>query len=141
MIDQVTVFLENSEGRLAAMCRCLADANVNMKALTIAESSDFGLVRIVCADPQDAVAALNEGDFRASTTKVSAIAVPDRAGGLADLMNVLDDMDLNIEYGYCFIMGDSAVDVFKINGDADAATAAFKLEESGFKVLKQADLA
>ncbi len=141
MIKQVTVFLENSEGRLGAMCRCLGDANVDMKALTIAETSDYGLVRVIASNPDEAVAALKNDGFHATLTNVSAIEVPNRPGGLADLLDKLADLDLNIEYGYCFSVGtDRAVDVFKIDGAARAAEATFALEAAGFKILKQEDL-
>lgn len=141
MISQITVFLENSEGRLAKLTRAIADAGVNMKALTIAETTDYGLVRIIVDDTEKCLAALKEADFRANKTQVSAIEVPNTPGGLADLLQILDDMDLNIEYGYCFSSnGGKAVDVLKIKGDADASRAAFRMEEAGFHVLTQNDL-
>ena len=96
MIKQVTVFLENTKGRLAALTRALADANVNMEALTIAETSDYGLVRIICDKPDEAVAALDGAGFRAITTEVIAVVVPNRPGGLADLLEKLDALK-NIE--------------------------------------------
>ena len=102
MIDQITVFLENAEGRLSALCRTLAEANVNMSALTIADTADYGVVRIICDDPALALDALNAADYRAVATKVSAIAVPNEAGGLSKLLDTLDALNLNIEYGYCF---------------------------------------
>ena len=112
MVKQITVFLENSEGRLSALCRCLGDAGVSMKALTIAETSEYGLIRIIADDPQNCVKVLTDGGFHASLTDVTAIEVPNRAGGLADLLDKLADLDLNIEYGYCFSTeADRAVDV------------------------------
>jgi hypothetical protein len=141
MIDQITVFLENAEGRLAALCRTLSDAGLNMSALTIADTADYGVVRIICDNPEKAIKALGAADFRAVVTKVSAIQVPNRPGGLSDLLGVLDELDLNIEYGYCFsLKGETAVDVFKIRGAAEQAAAVFKLEEAGFKVLTSDDL-
>lgn len=142
MVDQITVFLENSEGRLLALCRCLGRAGVDMRALTIAETSDYGLVRIICNDVDAAMEALGEGGFSATKTKVAAIAVPNRPGGLSELLEVLDGLGLNIEYGYCFSTeAGQAVDVFKIHGGAQAAEAAFALEAAGFKVLSSEDLA
>ena len=136
MIDQITVFLENSEGRLAALTRCLGDAGVNMSALTIAETSEYGLARLIVDDPEAVMKALSDGGFRATLTKVSAIEVPNEPGSLAKLLDVLDELNLNIEYGYCFSAGeDKAIDVFKINGDAKAAEAQFALEAAGFKLL------
>jgi hypothetical protein len=142
MIKQITVFLENTEGRLAALTHTLRRANVNMHALTISETSDYGLVRIICDDPDAALAALRAEDFRATETNVSAIEVPNRPGGLDDLLDALASLNMNIEYGYCFSSkGDKAVDVFKISGHAHTAEATFKLEEAGFKALRQEDLA
>lgn len=141
MVKQITVFLENSEGRLSALCRCLGDAGVSMKALTIAETSEYGLIRIIADDPQNCVKVLTDGGFHASLADVTAIEVPNRAGGLADLLDKLADLDLNIEYGYCFSTeADRAVDVLKIKGGAKAAEAVFALEAAGFRVLKQDEL-
>ena len=142
MIDQLTVFLENSEGRLAALCRTLADANVNMQALTIADTTDYGVVRIICDEPARALEVLDNADFRAVSTKVSAIGVPNRPGGLAELLATLDELNLNIEYGYCFsLKDDTAVDVLKIKAPEDAENAAEALKAAGFKVLEQSDIA
>ena len=142
MIDQITVFLENSEGRLAALTRTLADADVSMSALTIADTTDYGVVRIICDKPETALQALNGAGYRAVATKVSAIQVPNRSGGLADLLETLDSLSLNIEYGYCFsYKGEYAVDVLKIRGEAQSAEAAAAIEAAGFKLLAQDDIA
>lgn len=141
MIDQITVFLENSEGRLAALCRTLADAQVSMSALTIADTTDYGVVRIICDDPAKALEVLNAADYRAVATKVSAIEVPNRPGGLADLLDTLESLELNIEYGYCFsVNGEKAVDVLKIRGEAQTGYAAKAIEDAGFKLLTQQDV-
>ena len=142
MIDQLTVLLENSEGRLAKLARSIAEAGINMQALTIADTADYGVVRIICSDALGAKRALEAEGYSAMVTKVSAIQIPNRPGGLADLLEVLDDLDIPVEYGYCFSSkGDKAVDVFKISGHAHTAEATFKLEEAGFKALRQEDLA
>lgn len=141
MIKQLTVFLENTQGRLAALCRCLGDAGVNMQALTIADTRDYGLVRIICDDPDRAAEALEKNDFRAYVKEVSAIQAPNRPGGLADLLETLQDLGLNIEYGYCFSTTEEhATEVLKIANEEDAAEASAKLEAAGFKVLTQEDL-
>jgi hypothetical protein len=141
MIDQLTVFLENSEGRLAKLCRAIADAGIDMKALTIADTPEYGVVRIICDEPERARDYLDEKGYRAMVTKVAAIEVPNRPGGLADLLGVLDDLDIPVEYGYCFsTAGDRAVDILKIRVPSEASKAVFKLEESGFRVLTAADL-
>ena len=138
MIKQITVFLENEKGRLASVTRCLADADVSMQALTIAETTEYGLVRIICDKTDAALEALKVGDYRAIATDVVAIQVPNEAGGLAKLLEALDGLNLNIEYGYCFSSNnDTAIDILKIKG-AEEAVAAIK--EAGFKVLSQEDL-
>ena len=142
MINQITVFLENSEGRLAALCRTLADADINMHSLVIADTTDYGVVRIICDDPDRAIEVLDRADYRAISTKVAAIGVPNEPGGLAKLLDILDELDQNIEYGYCFsINGNMAADVLKISGAKEASEAAKAIEAAGFKLLTQADLA
>ena len=141
MIDQLTAFLENTEGRLAKLCRALADADVNMKALTIADTAEYGVVRIICDDPARARDELQEKGWRAMVTKVAAIEVANRPGGLADLLGVLDDLDIPVEYGYCFsTKGDRAVDILKVKVSSEADRAVQKLEEAGFRVLTQSEV-
>lgn len=141
MIDQITVFLENAEGRLASLCRTLGDANINMQALTIADTTDFGIVRIIADDPERAVDVLNQNDYRAAITKVSAIAVPNSSGGLAGLLETLDSLKLNIEYGYCFnLHSDTAVDVLKIKGVNKTEEAVAAIEAAGYRILSQSDI-
>ena len=142
MIDQITVFLENEKGRLNALCRALADAGVDMSALTIADTTDYGVVRIICDDPARALEVLEAADFRAVATKVSAIEVPNEPGGLARLLDTLESLQLNIEYGYCFsVGGEKAVDVLKIRGAKETDEAAHALEAAGFRLLALEDLA
>ena len=98
MIDQITVFLENKRGRIASLCRTLGDANINMAALSVADTTEYGIVRIICSDTEAALSALDAGGYRAIKTKVMAIAVPHHPGGAADLLEKLDDLDVDIEY-------------------------------------------
>jgi hypothetical protein len=138
MLDQVTVFLENDKGRLSALTRVLSDADINMYALTIAETSDYGLVRIVCNKPEEAVKALRAADMRASVTEVVAVTVPNRPGGLAELLQKFEELDLNIDYGYCFsVAGEEAVDVLK---GSDAKRASEALAAAGYRLVTSEDL-
>ncbi len=133
MIEQLTVFLENTEGRLSALCRSLADAGIDMSALTIAEVADYGVVRIICSDPERAVDVLDEKGFRAMDTRVLAIEVPNKPGGLADLLETLGKLGVNIEYGYCFsIDSNRAVDVLKVS---DPQAAAKAVQDAGYKLF------
>ena len=141
MVDQITVFLENDKGRLASLTRTMADANINMSALSIADTADYGLVRIICADSAAAREVLEKAGYSATTSKVAAIAVPDRPGGMAELLEAMDALDVNIEYGYCFShQGENAVMALKVADSAAAAKAVWTLEGAGFKVLSQEDL-
>ena len=138
MIEQLTVFLENSEGRLSALCRAIADAGIDMSALTIAEVADYGVVRIICSEPERAAKLLDDAGFRAMTTQVVAVEVPNRPGGLADLLEALSALKVNIEYGYCFsINAERAIDVLKVN---DAQTAAKAIEQAGYRLVKLDEL-
>jgi hypothetical protein len=138
MIDQLSVFLENKAGRLAELCRTLGDAGINMHALMVADTSDFGVVRIICDTPRDAEALLGERGFGASIARVVAVEIPDSPGGLADVLEALDAAGSNVEYTYCFVepSGDAAVDVFKI--DDEGAEEA--LVAAGFRVLAAEEL-
>jgi hypothetical protein len=138
MIEQVSVFLENTAGRLAKLCRALGDAQINMHALMVADTSDFGVVRIICDNPEHAKALLDQQGFGASLTDVIAVELPDRPGALADALEVLDATGINVEYAYCFETptGPGATDVLKV----DDPRAEAILVGAGFRSLGPADL-
>lgn len=138
MVDQVSVFLENTSGRLAKLTRALGDAGIDMHALMVADTSDFGVVRIICDNPARAEKVLEGLGFGSTLTQVVAVEVPDRPGGLADVLETLDGAGVNVEYAYCFVKatGRTAVDVLKT--DDPGAEAA--LVGAGFHVLTPADL-
>lgn len=132
MISQLTVFLTNEKGRLSAACRTLADADINLKALFIADTRDFGIVRIFCDTPARAQQALADAGFRATLTPVVAVRVDDAPGTLASLLEFCQEQDMNIEYGYCFSTNTGyAIDVLKVEQD-DAEAC---IIEAGFTVL------
>ena len=138
MISQLTVFLTNEPGRLAAATGTLAEAGINMKALFIADTADFGILRIFCDTPEAAVEALTQAGFRATLTPVIAVQVADKPGTLAELLSFCQGASMNIEYGYCFCDTDgTAIDVLKIEGEAQAEAT---LAEAGFTVLAPEDV-
>ncbi|MBO4365491.1 MAG: amino acid-binding protein [Eggerthellaceae bacterium] len=140
MIDQITVFLENKEGRLAALCRAMGDAGINMHALTIADTTDYGVVRVIADRPATAVKALAEAGYRASIAKVSAIAIPNEPGALAGLLELFDANNIDIQYGYCMSMADGqVVDILKVTG-AEEAAKSMDIEAAGYKILQPADV-
>lgn len=133
MIDQITVFLENKQGRLADLCRTMADAGVNMRALSIAETSDYGVVRIIADDTAAALAALKDRGFAGNVAKVTAVELPNEPGALARLLELLDAHGYDVHYGYCFSVGDGkAIDVLKIHRAEEAAEV---IEEAGYRLL------
>lgn len=140
MIEQVTIFLENKTGHLAALCRAIGDAGVNMHALTIADSVDFGIVRVICDRPNATAAALNEAGYRASVAKVSAIALNDCPGSLADLLELFDQQGIDIKYGYCMNMANGrVVDILKITG-AEEAAKSIAIRDAGFTIMNPEDI-
>lgn len=138
MIEQLTVFLENEKGRLAAACRAVSDAGINMHALNLADTADFGVVRMLCDTPNAAAEALKAQGWRAAVTPVLGVRVPNVPGGLASLLEFFDEQNVNVEYGYCFsINDDTAVDVLKVDGDAGIEQ---KLTAAGFKPVRPEDV-
>ena len=136
MISQLTVFLENEKGRLAAACRAVSKAGVNLHALNLADTADFGVARMLCDTPEAAAEALREAGYRATVTPVLAVRVPNTPGGLAVLF--LDEQGVNVEYGYCFsVSAESAVDVLKIDGGEGVEAS---LAEAGFAPVRPEDV-
>lgn len=138
MIDQLSVFLENKTGRLAELTRALGDAGINMRALMVADTAEFGVVRIICDRPNEARRVLEEQGFSVTITPVIAAEVPDRPGGLADVLETLGKSGVNVEYAYCFVepSGNAAVDVLKV----DAPGADDALRAAGMTVLEAPEL-
>lgn len=136
MIDQLTVFLTNESGRLAAMCKAIGNAGIQMHALLVADTTDYGIVRIVCDNPERALSTLTTEGFSACLTKVVAVDVPNVPGGLAQVLEALDSANLNIEYSYCFAGQNNQASVV-IKTDEHAVSA---LEAAGFNVLHPSDL-
>lgn len=138
MVEQLSVFLENTAGRLAELARALGDAGINMRALMVADTEEFGVVRIICDHPRSAIQSLADAGFGASLTPVVAVEIPDRPGGLADVLEALGAAGMNVEYAYAFVepSGDAAVDIFKV----DASGAGEALSSAGFRVLEAAEL-
>jgi hypothetical protein len=137
MIEQLSVFLENEKGRLAKMCRVLGDGGFNMHALVVADTSEYGVARVICDRPHAARRALEGSGFAVSVTKVIAVEIPDQPGGLADILERLDAAGVNVEYLYCYVRPDAAaaVDIFRVE-DPDAAKAA--LENAGISLVRAA---
>ena len=115
-VKQISIFLENKSGRLAKVSRTLGDRAINIRALSIADTTDFGILRLIVSDPEQAVTSLKNEGFTVSATDVIAVQVPDHPGGLADILGELESTGINIEYMYAFVGKtlDDAVVVFRV---------------------------
>lgn len=100
---QLSIFLENAKGRLAEVISLLAEFKVNMRALSLADTKDYGVLRIIVEDPEGTAVKLRERKVVVSLTPVWVLKVPDRSGGLADLLNQLVQQDVEVEYMYAFV--------------------------------------
>ena len=136
---QISVFLENKSGRLAELTSALSKASVNIRALSLAETIDYGVLRLIVDRPAAARKALGEAGFTVTETEVVAVEMPDRPGGLADIVNLVTQSNLNIEYLYAFVgqRGENAVVIFRID-DVKAAVAA--LQQGGARILSADEL-
>ncbi len=136
---QISVFLENKSGRLAEVTRSLANAGVNVRALSLAETIDYGVLRLIVDKPHDAKTALTKAGFTVNETEVIAVEMPDRPGGLADVVDLLTRSGINVEYLYAFVgqRGENAIVIFRIDA-AEQAIAA--LRAGGAHVLSEAEL-
>ena len=138
-IRQISIFLENKPGQLSAICRDLADAAINIVTLSLADTADFGIARLIVDDHEKAKAVLAERGHVVNVREVIGVCVPDRPGGMAEVMSVLDSADVNVEYSYAFAFhkGEKAVLVFRFS-DNDKAEAALK--KAGFTTLGEEEI-
>jgi len=126
-VKQISVFLENKKGRLAEVTGILASAGINIRALSLADMADFGVLRLIVNDRPRCLRILREHDLVAQETDVIAVEMEDRPGGLHRVVEILEKADINIEYMYAFFekSAANAVVVFKID-DSDSALAALR---------------
>ncbi|MFA5866698.1 MAG: ACT domain-containing protein [Actinomycetota bacterium] len=138
-VKQISVFLENRSGRLYELCDELGKAGINMRALSIGEAADFGIVRMIVNDPAAARKMLADAGFTVAETDVLAVEIPDVPGGLAKVLGALKDKGINVEYAYAFVArsGDKAIVSMRVE-DVDAAE--FALTAAGYTLLDAAQL-
>ena len=134
MVKQISVFIENKKGRLAELTRHLRDHGIDLKALSIADTTHFGILRCIVNDPNTAIAVIREAGFTANITEVLAVEVPDVPGGLAGILDHLVEEDISVEYLYSFVHthNDSALILFRVE---DPEKAAKVLASKGATVL------
>ncbi|MCK4397693.1 MAG: ACT domain-containing protein [Methanophagales archaeon] len=138
-IKQISIFVENKPGRMAGVAKALGDAGVNIRALTIAEAGDFGVVRMVVDDTERGYTALRENGFMVSETDVLAVEIKDVPGGLYEIANSLGMNNVNVEYAYAFVMA-KAVRAMLILRVDDVKGAAEVLNEAGVRVATREEI-
>ncbi len=138
-VTQLSVFMENKPGHLQNVLKILADANINIATLTIAETSDFGILRMIVNDADRARAVLQDARITSSTTEVLAIELDDKPGSLFRAIDAFARNNLNIEYMYAFTQkrGDRAVMIFRFD-DIEAAKRV--LSQEGYQIVKNIDI-
>lgn len=138
-IQQLSVFVENKGGRLAEITKVLAEADIDIRAISIADTSDFGILRLIVDRPDEAVKALKEANMTVSLTSVIAIGITDKPGEFAKAMKVLADENIVIEYMYAFISRDKgrAFVILRVNDEEQAVQA---LTGAGIMILSSEEI-
>ena len=139
MVKQISVFLENKEGNLAEFSRLLSENDINLRALSMAEAGEFGIVRMIVDDVYKATTSLKEADYVASVKDVLAVEIPDEAGSLAKVLAVLGSESVNVEYMYAFTnhTPGKAYMIFRVTDNQYASAV---LAEHGVHLMTQEDI-
>ena len=141
MIQQISVFLENRPGALQSMTAVLAENGIDMRAFSLAETSDFGIARIIVDDVYKTTTVLRDAEFVHSVTQVLGVALSDTPGGLDKVLRVLADAEVNVEYMYAFLGGKKGKDAYMIFRVADNAKASAALTAKGIRQVEQQEMA
>ena len=138
-VKQISVFLENKPGALADLTRVLAENEIDMRAFSLAETSDFGIARIIVDDLYKTTTVLKDANFIHAVSSGLAVKIPDVPGGLSHVLNILNEENTNVEYMYAFLgaQAGSAYMIFKVAGHHKAAAA---LTGKGIRLVDQEEL-
>lgn len=134
LVNQIAVFLENRKGRINDFARVLKEQNVDLISMSIADTKEFGILRAITRDNEKAVQALKDAGFTVVTSELIGVEVDDRPGGLSDVLSILNNQDVDIEYLYSYarIEKGKAIILLKVDDNKLALEA---LTKAGFKVL------
>ena len=138
-INQLSIFVENKAGTVAEITKSIASAGVSIRALSVADTQEFGILRLIVSDVEKAKEALSANDCVVSVTKVIGVEIPDVAGGLSNVLELMSANSINVEYLYAFITisGKHAYVVLRVEDNEKAAKI---LSENGVKLVTQADI-
>ncbi|MDI6810303.1 MAG: ACT domain-containing protein [archaeon] len=138
-IKQISLFLENKPGRMAMVAKTLSDAGVNIRALTIAEAGDFGIIRMVVDDTERGYRVLRDKGFTVSETDVLAVELKDVPGGLYEVANTLGMNNINVDYAYAFVTAKAERAMLILRVD-DIKRAAHVLSEAGVRIATREEI-
>ena len=138
-VKQISIFVENKEGRIKKAIDTLARANINIRALSIADTSKYGILRLIVSDNEKAIEALEKDGFIVKENEVIILAVPDEPNGLNSTLSVFDEKGINLEYLYAFVSSktDEAIVVMRLENMEKAIEA---LNESNVRILDENDI-
>jgi hypothetical protein len=138
-VEQISIFLENKSGRLAEVMGVLFEAGINIRALYLADTADFGILRLIVNNTEKAWKVLKDKGFTVEKTKVVAIEVPDKPGGLSSILNAIKDEGINVEYMYAFVekSGENAVVIFRFD---ELEKSIDVLRKAGVKIMEGEEL-
>lgn len=134
MLNQISVFLDNIPGVLEKFTNVLMENNVNMRALTVAETADFGILRMLVDNEEKCLQVLRDHNYLVSETEVIAVEIPDKPGALHKISKVLSDEDINIEYIYSALVKDQAIIILRVDNNQAAIKA---LKNNDIKVIEK----
>lgn len=138
-VKQISVFVENKEGRIKKAINTLAEENINIRALSIADTTKYGILRLIVSDNEKAIAALEKDGFIVKENEVILLAVPDKPNGLNSTLAIFDEKGINLEYLYAFVSSktDAAIVVMRLENMEKAIEA---LQNSDVKILETKDI-
>lgn len=138
-IKQISIFMENKPGRMARVAKTLSDADVNIRALTIAEAGDFGVIRMVVDDTEKGYRVLRDGGFTVSETDVLAVEIKDTPGGLYEIVDTLGENNINMDYAYAFVTAKAERAMLILRVD-DLKRATQVLNEAGVRLATRVEI-
>ncbi len=133
IIKQLTIFIENKSGRLAEVTKVLGENSINISALSVADTSEYGLLRLIVSDGEKAVKLLKEADFSVNLTDVICLSVAHQPGALHEAVEILYEAGVSIEYMYAYALGNKAAVVMKVS---DPKEAIYALTKRNIELLK-----
>ncbi len=138
-VKQISVFIENQPGKLAEATRFIADHGINLRAMSIADTKDFGILRIICDEPEKSAEILREGGYITNVTEVLAVGIKDAPGSLATILEIIANAGVSVEYTYAFLgtRMAGAFMIFRVDNNAAAAAA---LAAENIKTVEQSDM-